>query len=98
MIKKNPNICFEVDQLIRFSKAKLACNWGVEFKSVIGTGKAFLLDDLDEKIKGLNVIMSQYSGREFEYSNKMLEKTAVIKVRIDHMTGKQSQSIQAEEG
>jgi nitroimidazol reductase NimA-like FMN-containing flavoprotein (pyridoxamine 5'-phosphate oxidase superfamily) len=90
LIKKNSNICFEVDQVINFKKAKLACDWGIEYKSVIGWGKAVLLDNPDEKINGLNIIMAQYSGREFEYSDKMLENTLVIKVIIDRITGKKS--------
>ena len=90
LIKKNPNICFEVDELIRLKKASLACDWGIDFKSVIGSGKAQFLEDSKEKIQALNAIMSQYSGRTFEYTDEMLEKTHVIKVVIKEMTGKQS--------
>jgi len=90
LIKKNPNICFEVDELIRLKKASLACDWGIDFKSVIGSGKAQFLEDSKEKIQALNAIMSQYSGRTFEYPDEMLEKTLVIKVVIEEMTGKQS--------
>ncbi|RLC23258.1 MAG: pyridoxamine 5'-phosphate oxidase family protein [Deltaproteobacteria bacterium] len=90
LIKKNPNVCFEVDQLIRFKKAKMACEWGLEYKSVIGSGRALLLDNIEEKIKSLHIIMSQYSQRTFEYPDEMLEKTLVIKIVIDRITGKQS--------
>ena len=90
VIQKNPNVCFEVDQLIKFKKAKTACDWGVEYKSVIGSGRAQLLDKLDEKIVALNVIMSHYSDRTFDYPDEALEKTLVIKVQIECMTGKQS--------
>jgi nitroimidazol reductase NimA-like FMN-containing flavoprotein (pyridoxamine 5'-phosphate oxidase superfamily) len=90
LIKKNPNVCFEVDQLIRFQKETLACNWGVEYKSVIGSGKARLIKGLEEKKQALNIMMSRYSDGPFEYSNKMLEKTIVIKVTVENMTGKQS--------
>ncbi len=90
VIKKNPNICFEVDELIKIKKASLACDWGVDFKSVIGSGKAQFLEGSKEKIHALNTIMSQYSGRTFEYSDEMLEKTLVIKIVIDEMAGKQS--------
>jgi len=90
VIQKNPNVCFEVDQLIKFKKAKTACDWGVEYKSVIGSGRAQLLDKLDEKIVALNVIMSHYSDRTFDYPDEALEKTLVIKVQIERMTGKQS--------
>ena len=90
VIKENPNVCFEFDHIIRFKKAKMACDWGLEYKSVIGSGRAVLLDNLEEKIKGLDIIMGQYSDRAFEYPDEMLDKTLVIKVQIDSMTGKQS--------
>jgi len=90
LIKKNPHICFEVDQVVRLKKAQKACDWGIEYKSVIGTGKAVLLDDVNDKKNALHIIMSQYSDRSFDYPDEMLEKTIVIKVVIDEMTGKQS--------
>ena len=90
LIHHNPNVCFEVDELIRLKKAKQACDWGVDYQSVIGTGRAVFLEDVQEKKKALDVIMAQYSGRPFDYPVKMLEKTAVIKVLISQMTGKQS--------
>ncbi|MDA3916411.1 MAG: pyridoxamine 5'-phosphate oxidase family protein [Deltaproteobacteria bacterium] len=90
LIKKNPNLCFEVDQVVQFKKAKLACDWSIEYKSVIGEGRAQLLYDPEEKREALDIIMAQYSGRTFEYPSEMLEKTLVIKLVIDKMTGKQS--------
>lgn len=90
VIRKNPNVCFEVDQLIRFKKAKIACDWGAEYKSVIGSGRAEFLNTPDEKTQALKVIMSQYSDKEFEFSEDMLDKTLVIKVTVDQMTGKKA--------
>jgi nitroimidazol reductase NimA-like FMN-containing flavoprotein (pyridoxamine 5'-phosphate oxidase superfamily) len=90
LIKQNPNLCFEIDQVVQFKKAKLACDWSIEYKSVIGEGRAQLLYDPEEKREGLDIIMAQYSGRTFEYPSEMLEKTLVIKLVIDKMTGKQS--------
>jgi uncharacterized protein len=90
LIKKNPNVCFEVDEIVRFRKAKLACNWGVEYKSVIGFGKAIILHTPNEKRQAFNIIMAQYSGREFEYPDEMLEKTIAVKIEIEKMTGKKS--------
>ncbi len=89
LIRANPLVCFEVDELVKMNKAASACDWGVSFKSVIGTGTAHLLTTLEEKKTGLDIIMAHYSGRLFTYPNEMLEKTAVIKVTIEEMTGKQ---------
>ncbi len=90
LIKKNPEICFEVDEIVRFRKAKLACDWGVEYKSVIGSGKAVFLTGPEEKRRAFDIIMAQYSDEAFDYSDNMLEKTLVIKIEIETMTGKKS--------
>jgi nitroimidazol reductase NimA-like FMN-containing flavoprotein (pyridoxamine 5'-phosphate oxidase superfamily) len=56
----------------------------------VGYGRAFLLESADERIKGLKIIMSQYSERTYQFPEDKLGATAVFKVEIDSMTGKQS--------
>ncbi|MCA1785233.1 MAG: pyridoxamine 5'-phosphate oxidase family protein [Desulfobacteraceae bacterium] len=89
LIRANPLVCFEVDELVKMNKAASACDWGVSFKSVIGTGTARILETPTEKKAGLDIIMAQYSGRSFDYPDEMLAKTTVIQVIIHEMTGKQ---------
>ncbi len=57
---------------------------------MIGTGIAGFIDDAAQKKKALDIIMAQYSGRSFEYSEETLAKTAIIKIDIKEMTGKQA--------
>ncbi|WP_022668084.1 pyridoxamine 5'-phosphate oxidase family protein [Desulfospira joergensenii] len=90
LLQKNPRVCFEFDILEKLNKNSEACKWGAEFKSVIGEGKAVILDKPEEKRKGLAAIMAQYSNRTFEFSHENLEKTAVIRIDIEKMTGKAS--------
>jgi len=92
MIKKNPKVCFEFDTNTEIVKAEDACHWSMKYRSVIGFGKAQLLEDIEEKRKALNIIMGQYSDGTFEYNDAVLKKTFVIKVEIEIMTGKQSES------
>lgn len=92
IIRKNQNICFEFDINTEIVKAEDACHWSMKYQSVIGFGKAALLEDLDEKRKALSIIMSQYSDRTFQFNHATLKETVVIKVEIDSMTGKQSES------
>lgn len=89
VLKAAPRVCFEVDELVKMNKAAAACDWGVSFKSVIGTGTARILDTPAEKKAGLDIIMAHYSGRSFDYPEDKLAKTAVIQVTIQEMTGKQ---------
>ena len=90
IIKKNQNICFEFDINTEIVKTEDACHWSMKYRSVIGFGKAQLLEDIEEKRKALNIIMSQYSDGTFEFNDAMLKKTFVIKIEIESMTGKQS--------
>ncbi|MDA8135118.1 MAG: pyridoxamine 5'-phosphate oxidase family protein [Desulfobacteraceae bacterium] len=90
LIRKNPRVCFEVDEIVQFRKAKEACDWGVEYKSVIGSGKAVFLSDPEEKRRAFDTIMAQYSDEAYDYPGTMLERTLVIKIEIEKMTGKKS--------
>ena len=67
-----------------------ACTWGMKYQSVIGFGKGSIIDDIESKRKALNIIMQHYSRNSYEYPDKIVKKTVVIKVEIEHMTGKQS--------
>ncbi len=59
-------------------------------RSVIGYGRAFLVEDIDEKRLALDVIIEHYSGQTGEYAEKLVDRLAVIKVEIESMTGKKS--------
>ena len=90
MIRKNPSVCFEFDINTEVRQEEQACQWGMSFQSVIGFGKATLLEDPDDKRHALDIIMRQYTDQSFTFDDKMLNRTAVIRVDIETMTGKQS--------
>lgn len=89
VLRNNPLVCFEFDQLIKLKKNKEACEWGLAYNSVIGEGKAVLVEDVQEKELALGVIMAQYSTQAFTFSRENLEKTVVIQVLITQISGKQ---------
>jgi uncharacterized protein len=90
MIKENPQVCFELEATAEVISAERACNWGLEYESIIGSGRASLIEDLDEKKRSLDLIMKQYSKEDWEYPQRQLEKTVIFKVTIEEMTGKKS--------
>ncbi len=53
-------------------------------------GKGSIIDDIESKRKALNIIMQHYSRNSYEYPDKAVKKIVIIKVEIEHMTGKQS--------
>ncbi|MGB6064261.1 MAG: pyridoxamine 5'-phosphate oxidase family protein [Desulfomonilaceae bacterium] len=91
IIKRNSNVCFEVDVEAELVRAEIACKWSMKYKSVIGFGKASIVDGQSEKMTALNIIMEHYSGiSSHEYEPRPFELAAIIKIQIERMTCKRS--------
>jgi hypothetical protein len=89
-IQNNPNVCFEFDLIGEPKESEEPCSWAMNYQSVIGFGKAVFVEESDEKHKALNLIMAQYSDQQFQFPQNKVDATAIIKVEIESMTGKQS--------
>ena len=90
MLKQNNAVCFEFDIATEVTTGKTACDWGINYRSVIGFGKASFVEDFEEKRKALEIITIQYAGKKHELSDGAVKRTLVIKVDVDAMTGKRS--------
>lgn len=89
IIAKNNQVCLQVDIDRGFIRAEQACGWGMKYRSVVGLGRAEIIRDEKEKIKGLNILMKHYTGKNsFNYSEESLKETTVFKVIITELTGK----------
>ena len=87
--KESPNIGFEIDGNYELMEADIACDFSARFQSVVGTGKISIVEDREEKIKGLNVLMRQTSGKtEWQYSEEMMNAVAVYKVDVNEISCK----------
>ena len=87
--RKSPSIGFEIDGNYELLVADMACDFSARFQSVIGTGKISIVEDRQEKIKGLNILMQQTSGKtEWQYSEEMLNRVAVFRVDVEKMSCK----------
>ncbi|MGD2173935.1 MAG: pyridoxamine 5'-phosphate oxidase family protein [Candidatus Brocadiaceae bacterium] len=88
IIRRNNSVCLQFDADVELVRRSEACKWGVRYRSVIAFGKAVVVEDTDEKIHALDLIMHHYSGREWEFSPEVVRRTTVVRVDIEHMTGK----------
>jgi nitroimidazol reductase NimA-like FMN-containing flavoprotein (pyridoxamine 5'-phosphate oxidase superfamily) len=91
IIKKNNNVCFEIDCDTELIKGEAPCNYGYEFKSIIGFGKIIILEAKDEKINGLNYLMKQQTRKDIKYdfNENELKNVSVFKMTVEEFTGKQ---------
>ncbi|HEY9247384.1 MAG TPA: pyridoxamine 5'-phosphate oxidase family protein [Candidatus Methanoperedens sp.] len=90
IIKKNNRVCFEFDTGEGLIKSENPCDWGMKYHSVIGSGKAFFIEDPEEKTRALNIIAKHYSGDAHESQKNSVDNVTVIKVEIENITGKKS--------
>jgi hypothetical protein len=91
ILRKNDKVCFEIDVDQELVSGESPCKWSMKYRSVIGFGRASLVDDPESKEKALDVIMEHYGAeRPFEYHEKGFEKAIIIKVDIKSMTGKKA--------
>jgi nitroimidazol reductase NimA-like FMN-containing flavoprotein (pyridoxamine 5'-phosphate oxidase superfamily) len=93
IIAKNNQVCVEFDIDSEIKTGENACKCSMRYRSVIGFGKAYLIDDADEKRHALDMIMAHYLGKSpFEYSESALKNTLIIRIDIEEMTGKQNKT------
>ncbi|WXG42030.1 MAG: pyridoxamine 5'-phosphate oxidase family protein [Candidatus Freyarchaeum deiterrae] len=90
IIRKNNKVCFEFEVDVELVKSENVCKWGVKYYSVIGFGKASLVDGVKEKKRALDIIMEHYSDDSYEYSEEFVNKLIIIKILIESLTGKKS--------
>lgn len=91
ILKKNNRVAFQTEIEMELIRNDRPCNCSVRYLSLMGSGRALFITGLAEKKQALDVIMSKYSGHlAFEYPTSTLEKTCLIRIIIEEMSGKKS--------
>ena len=88
LIRKNPNVCVEVDCNVELLPSEKPCNYSSAYASVIGTGTATVLENIDEKIEGLKMLMLHQTTKDFEISEQMAAHVTVVKINIKAFSAK----------
>ncbi len=90
MIKSNSLVGFQMYCDYSLSAQAIPCAWSTNYRSVSGQGRAIILNRLEDKISGLDILMSHYAQGPFEYDRQEIDKMVIVKISIDRMTGKKS--------
>jgi uncharacterized protein len=89
MMRRNNYVCFEMDTDHQIIKGKRACDWGMRFTSIIGYGNIIEVTEKDERISGLNCIMSHYSDiGEYIFDDTVFEQTTILRLKILEISAK----------
>jgi nitroimidazol reductase NimA-like FMN-containing flavoprotein (pyridoxamine 5'-phosphate oxidase superfamily) len=91
-IATNPRVCFVADLPVALVRArKNPCDCEYLYRSVIAEGRAVVVADEAERREALDALMRKYQpgGGWGDYTEKRLGLTAVVRIEIERMTGKE---------
>ncbi len=88
LIRLNPKAAFIIDRLLQLVTGPMACDWGMDYESIMGTGCITVVTDPQERKRGLDIIMAHYGNPSPAYAPESLQQTVVLKLTISEMTGK----------
>lgn len=89
ILRRNDCVCFEMDLLREIKPGVESCGWGALYESVIGFGRAVIVEMPAEKRTALDRIMEHCGAKgPFSYPDETLARTAVIRIDIESVTGK----------
>lgn len=89
LLKKNPNVGFEMDTACSLQPADRACEYSTHYRSVIGNGVLRVVSEPGEKKRGLSLIMEHNTGkREWDFDEKALNAVMVFKLVVCKMSCK----------
>lgn len=92
LLKKNNRVGFEIDAMWGLHQTALACQWGMNFDSIVGEGFISVIPDEDDDAKrhGLDMIMNKH-GRfhDLNYAPESYRRTTMLKLEVTYFTVKQ---------
>lgn len=90
-IKEKPVAGFEMDTGYELKTAASACGHSAYFQSIVGQGRVSIVEETQEKKKGLCVVMEHETGNhEWAFQEKMLDAVCVWKLEVSELTGKEN--------
>ena len=88
MMGSNPNVFFELECDRMPFEGKLPCQYGLVYSSIMGRGKARIIDDVEEKMKAMSVLMKTQTGKDFTFNAQLVSIVAVIRIDVEEYTAK----------
>lgn len=88
VLRENPKVFVEIDTDIVPFEGAAACQHGVCYSCVMGEGVAELVEDVEGKKAGLQILMKTQTGKDFTFVDKMVGGVTVIKIHVSEFTAK----------
>ena len=89
VIAKNPKASFALETDTIPIEGRVACQYGMSYKSVMGRGLASLVTDVEEKEKAMSLLMKHQTGKDFTFDEKLVSIVNVIRIDVKEFTAKE---------
>ncbi len=90
ILKKNPNVCLELDGRHDLVTADAPCDHSYYYASLIGNGKVEFVEDMEEKAHALQLVMKHQTGKsDWEIDPKWVGAVCILKVELSDYCVKQ---------
>ena len=89
LIRKNPNVCFEVSRKVRTVPSDTTDSWTAKYRSVIGQGRAVIETGREEKERALMALLRHagYQGPA-EFNGAVVDRIVTLRIEVEHYTAK----------
>ncbi len=88
LITQDPRVFVQIDTDIEMVPGDIACDYSSCYASFMGKGIIEVIEDDEEKKYGLNVLMKQQTGNEFEFNPYMVAAVDVYRVVVKEFSAK----------
>ena len=88
VIAKDPTCCFEMNCGVEPFQGKIPCQYGITYYSLMGRGKAVMVEDVEEKERAMTLLMKTQTGKEFAFNERLVSIVSVIRIDVTDYTAK----------
>lgn len=89
LIRRDNRVSFEMDCSHKLIVDKEGCSCTMGYESVVGRGRIEIVPE-EEKQDALCALMKQYHEDEFPFRKEVADRTTVMKLIVEEMTGKRN--------
>jgi nitroimidazol reductase NimA-like FMN-containing flavoprotein (pyridoxamine 5'-phosphate oxidase superfamily) len=90
LLRRNPAVCFEVEEGVELAPAAAACDFTFRFRTVVGEGDVEFVEEEAERERLLAILAARYGAPAGPLPEAELRRTCVLRVRVRALTGKRS--------
>ncbi len=88
LLRRDGRVFVEIDTDEALVPGPTACSWGARYASVMGRGRAAIVEDAAEKCRALTLLMRTQTGKDFSITPEMAAAVTVLRIDVETYTAK----------